>query len=117
MSSKSSGTVTVTYNAVSTPLSKVFVEGGFIRRLSDDGLIEMTHRHALTKAGRVRSTISLKSTDVTADPDVSCTFSCTIDRPNDNTTVAKLVAKALVALLNATTFEEVDLLVQQQNFG
>lgn len=117
MSSKTSGTVSVTYNAVATNLSKVFVEGGEIRRLSDDGFIQMTHRHQTTKAGRVRSSIALKSTDISADPDVSATVTVTVDRPNDNTTVSKYVAKALVAFLNATTLEEVDLLVQQQNFG
>lgn len=117
MSSKTSGTVSVTYNAVATNLSKVFVEGGEIRRYSDDSLLQLTHRHSTTKAGRIRSSVALKSTDLSTDPDSSATVTVTIDRPSDNTTIAKYVGKALVAFLNATTLEEVDLLVQQQNFG
>lgn len=117
MSSKTSPTVSVTYNAVATDLTKVFVSGGEIRRYSADGFLQMTHQHTTTKAGRVRSAVRLKYTDVAADPDVSATINVTVDRPDDNVTVAKNVAKALVAFLNATTFEEVDLLVQQQNMG
>jgi len=119
MSTKTASTVSVTYDAVATDLTKSDIGKGYVTRSSDDETLILKHNSSRTARGRLRRAVQLK-TFFTDTDGVIHTGQCSVvvDMPGvDSNSLGLKCTEALVSFLQATTLEEAGLLVSGHNLG
>jgi hypothetical protein len=117
MSTATSSTVSITLSGIgATDFTKTEVDKGIVTRSSDNGLHTLQHIGQVTKSGRKRSVVRIQLTDP-ADTTIVATATMTMDFPKGSSAFGVVPARALVDLLQANTWEEIDLAAAGHNLG
>jgi HSP20 family molecular chaperone IbpA len=119
MSTKTASTVSVTYDAVATDLTKSDIGKGYVVRTSDDETLTLRHNSSKTARGRMRRAVQLRTVFTDTDGIIH-TGQCSVvvDMPGvDSNSLGLKCTEALVSFLQATSLEEADLLVSGHNLG